>query len=136
MIDGSTGVPPGKARSGLNRGDAVRSGTRWMTGSHVAIQGLRAAREWQAKRFVKDAAQRVQRFMGSRAYWLGSGYVPERDPHSPTGWSTMYAATPSRVIAEVEPFGFALLEIIGSRYPRRSRSPWTDWWYYASRRTL
>lgn len=43
MTDERAGAPPSEAQSGPHGGDAVRAGTRWMTGSHVAIQGLRAA---------------------------------------------------------------------------------------------
>ncbi len=69
---------------------------------------------------------RFSRRVRQSAFWSGDGYM--LDPAHGGLWT--HYAVPSRVITELEEYGFQHLRFAGDDYPRPSRPYLTDWYYY------
>jgi SAM-dependent methyltransferase len=90
---------------------------------------------WQLLRTVKyglmENARRVASIPFNRAFWIGRGYILERTH----GGIVTYRATRDHVLAEIEPEGFEIAEVVGANHPLPLPSVATAWWYYAFCRT-
>jgi ubiquinone/menaquinone biosynthesis C-methylase UbiE len=79
-----------------------------------------------ACRAAAESAGRIARRVPRAMFWRGEGWL--RDPSH--GGLTQHYATPAKVIAETEQYGFQMLQVLGDDYPRVSRRYITDWYYY------
>jgi SAM-dependent methyltransferase len=87
-------------------------------------------RRWYtAHRAGGRTIRRTIRRMASRSFWTGHGY--RLDPVH--GGLVTYEATPARVTRDLQRFGFRVVDVLPSTYPRRSSIPFgVPWYHYAA----
>lgn len=73
---------------------------------------------------VRSSVRRVFSYGLQRPFWQGEGYMPDCEN------LMTHFATPRKMIAELDRYGFRFIALQGDDYPQKSHLLITEWYYY------